>query len=407
LDERFSHQPAGELAMSDFIMAACDLHDRTLVLKLARGTEQPIRRVFGNDRAGREAMKRELLKRAQEANGARVVFAYEASSQGFGLCDELSDAGITCHVLAPTHLPRSPRSERRKNDGRDATIILEVLRGHLLAGNELPAVWVPSRTTRDDRELVRARLDAGEKLTLLKGQIQSLLKRHGLRWTGKGTSWTAPYCQWLCDLAEGQCVPAAEGPVSWGSGAVAGLGSLLRQLKNMEQEIGALDGGIELLANEPRYAAAVRRVDALKGVGLLTAMVFLTEIGELSRFRNRRQLAAYLGLVPSSNESGERSNCKGHITRQGPWRVRKVLCQAFWSAIRSDPKIGLWYERQVKRNPKIRKIAVVAGMRRLAIVMWRRGLSGDPPEKKPPQPTDKKMAPKSRGIKQADERQAA
>jgi transposase len=283
--------------------------------------------------------------------------------------------------------------------------ILEVLRGHYLAGNELPAVWIPDRTVRDDRELVRARLDAGDKLTALKAQVQSLLKRHGVRWTGKGQSWGQPHRRWLCDLAEGRCVPNAEGGVSWGPGAVAGLASLLRQLKSMEDETCTLEGAIASLAEESRYAAAVRRVDALKGVGLLTAMVFLTEIGDLSRFRNRRQLGAYLGLVPSSNESGERSDCKGHMTRQGPRRVRKVLCQAFWSAVRSDPKISLWYARQVRRNPKIKKIAVVAGMRRLSIVMWRRGLA-DPPDKTPP-PGKEQASGKDRGVGSARKRPAA
>ena len=164
------------------------------------------------------------------------------------------------------------------------------------------------------------------------------------------------------------------------------MATLQRQLKSIEQEIATLDASIALLAEQPRYAAKVRRIDALKGVGLLAAMVFLTEIGDLSRFRNRRRLAAYLGLVPSSNESGERRDRKGHITRQGPSRVRKVLCQSFWSALRNDAKVSLWYARQVRRNPKIKKIAVVAGMRRLAIVMWRRGLAADPPEMTPPPP---------------------
>ena len=47
------------------------------------------------------------------------------------------------------------------------------------------------------------------------------------------------------------------------------------------------------------------------GVGVLTALVFLTELGDLSRFTNRRQLAAYLGLVPSSYETGKTNDRKG------------------------------------------------------------------------------------------------
>ena len=52
------------------------------------------------------------------------------------------------------------------------------MEGHVLAGNELPAIWIPDHQTRDDREIVRSRLNAGEKLTALKTQVRMLLKRH-------------------------------------------------------------------------------------------------------------------------------------------------------------------------------------------------------------------------------------
>ena len=106
-------------------------------------------------------------------------------------------------------------------------------------------------------------------------------------------------------------------------------------------------------------------------------MVFLTELGDLNRFSNRRQLAAYLGLAPASFESGERNDRKGHITRQGPARVRKLLCQAAWARVRTDERTKATYERLVARNPKHKKIAVVACMRRLGIEMWHRA-SGHP-----------------------------
>ena len=70
------------------------------------------------------------------------------------------------------------------------------------------------------------------------------------------------------------------------------------------------------------------------GVGVLTAMVYLTEMGDLKRFCNRRQVASYVGLVPSMMESCKSGERKGHITHQGSFRVRKVLCQA------SGPECG-------------------------------------------------------------------
>jgi transposase len=80
-----------------------------------------------------------------------------------------------------------------------------------------------------------------------------------------------------------------------------------------------------------------------------------------------------LGLAPRSFESGDASDRKGHITRQGSSRVRKMLCQATWSRARRDPDEQQAYGRIVAKNPKHKKIAVVASMRRLAVRLWHRG----------------------------------
>jgi len=130
---------------------------------------------------------------------------------------------------------------------------------------------------------------------------------------------------------------------------------------------------VAALASSPRYEARIRELSKLCGVGMLTALVFLSELGDLSRFANRRQIAAYLGLVPSSNESGQRDDRKGHITRQGSARVRKALCQAAWARLRHNQEEKAIYERIKSKNPKKKKIAVVASMRRLAVRMWHLG----------------------------------
>jgi transposase len=158
-----------------------------------------------------------------------------------------------------------------------------------------------------------------------------------------------------------------------GSGGQAALGSLLRQLHFLEEEEQRLDQLVAALAWSPRYESRVRELTDLCGVGVLTAIVFLTELGDLSRFANRRQIAAYLGLAPSSNESGQQNDRKGHITHQGSPRVRKVLCQATWSRVRHSAEEKAAYERIKAKNPKKKKIAVVASMRRLAVRMWHRG----------------------------------
>jgi transposase len=197
------------------------------------------------------------------------------------------------------------------------------------------------------------------------------LKRCQLRrgpWLGKG--WTKAFRSWLQrELANP--IIATQSPL--GLGGQAALASLLRQLQSLEEEEKRLDEQVAALACSPRYEARMREVTKLCGVGMLTAIVFLTEMGDLSRFANRRQIAAYLGLVPSSNESGQRNDRKGHITHQGSSRVRKVLCQATWARVRYNEQEKIIYERIKTKNPKKKKIAVVASMRRLAIRMWHLG----------------------------------
>jgi transposase len=333
-----------------------------MLLKIARGLEQPQTMSVKNTATGRQQM---LAKLRAVAEGGAIFFVYEASGQGFGLYDELSEADITCFVLAPTKIIRSTQGKRQKTDEKDAEDLLELLRAHLLAGNRLPKVWIPDLQTRDDRELVRTRLDLTDKLTAVKRQIKGLLKRHGVvppDSVGKG--WTHKYQAWL---------KAVSSQRERGSGQRGALGSLLRQAESLDQEMGRVDRELAGLVTVSRYAAPVAELIKLKGVGVLTALVFLTEVGDLGRFENRRQISAYLGLAPSAYETGQCSDRKGHITRQGPSRVRRVLCQATWSRVRSDGAAQIAYQRLVKKNPKRKKIAVVAGMRQLAVLMWHRG----------------------------------
>ena len=119
-----------------------------------------------------------------------------------------------------------------------------------------------------------------------------------------------------------------------------------------EKEVSILDGHVAELAQSPRYCTQVEALVAeLKGVGVHVAMVFLTEMGDLTRFSNRREIAAYSGLVPSSDESGDNSDKKGHITHQGSWRLRKALCQAAWSRARTDETERAVHARICAKNP--------------------------------------------------------
>src|SRR5919201_1794636 len=162
------------------IFIGIDLGDKNSVARTAVDREKSERFGFINNRQGRARLFREAKRRSEQAGGAKIIMAYEASSCGFVLSDEAQAAGIECWVLAPTKMEKSVEQRKHKNDDRDADDVVEKLRGHVLAGNRLPTVWVPDQQTRDDRELIRARLDLVEKQTAMKAQIQMLLKRHGV-----------------------------------------------------------------------------------------------------------------------------------------------------------------------------------------------------------------------------------
>lgn len=345
------------------IFVGIDLGDKKSVARIAVDREKNERFEFINNHGGRARLFEVVKRKAAEAR-AKIVMAYEASSCGFVLCDEAEAAGITCWVLAPTKMEKSVEQRKHKNDDRDAEDVLEKLRAHVLAGNRLPTVWIPDRQTRDDRELIRARLDLTEKQTQTKTQIQMLLKRHGVeKPSGLGSGWTKAYRRWLEGVCESKWL---------GWGGRQALSSLLRQLASIETEIKTVEKLLEQLADEPRHKAIIEELQQECGVGLITAMVYRTEIGQAGRFRRGRQVGKFVGLTPTSYESGQNDDRKGHISRQGPPRLRKVLCQASWVHLRQDDQARQQYQQLVSRNPKKKKIALVAIMRRLAVRLWHR-----------------------------------
>ena len=346
------------------IFVGIDMGDKNSVARMTVDREKTERFGFVNNRRGRGRLFEEAKRRAQQAGGAEIIMAYEASACGFVLADEAEAEKIRCRVLAPTKMEKSVEQKKQKTDDRDADDVVEKLRAHVLAGNRLPTVWIPDRQTRDDRELIRTRLELGEKQTQLKSQIQMLLKRHGLeKPSGLGAGWTVRYRRWLEALTETEPL---------GSGARQALASLLRQLTFIEGESERIQELIEQLAREPRHKPFVDELTQEHGVGLLTAMVYRTEIGHAGRFRRGRQVGKFVGLTPTSHESGQQSDRKGHISRQGPPRLRKMLCQASWVHISHDAGAQQLYEQLVSRNPKKKKIAIVAVMRRLAVRLWHR-----------------------------------
>lgn len=295
--------------------------------------------------------------------GRQYVWAvYEASGEGYGLLERLMKEGWQVDVLAPTKIRRSASQKKDKTDARDAEALYELLMSHGELGTKLPRVWVPDRALREDREVVRRRLKLGDRLSRVKVTIRSFLRMHGIEAPRDRfkVMWTQKHVRWLTDLT------LETSPL--GPKLKSVLASHLREFRFVRSEVQAMEGEVTDLAAEPRYEKPMAKIRTYQGVGVQTAMTYLTEMGTPHRFQNRRQVGAYFGIVPASYESGAASDRKGHITRMGPAGVRKVLNQSAWAFLRLNPTWRTWYEQVAHRRGK--KRAIVAVMRRLAILLW-------------------------------------
>ena len=119
----------------------------------------------------------------------------------------------------------------------------------------------------------------------------------------------------------------------------------------------------------------VQRLTTAPGVGPVIATAFVATLDEAARFGGAHQVESYLGLVPSEDSSADRHR-RGHITKAGNPRMRWLLVQAAWAALRSrraaTAGLRAWATQLAKRRGQ--RIATVALARRLAgilFAMWR------------------------------------
>ena len=175
------------------------------------------------------------------------------------------------------------------------------------------------------RDLVRAREAAVDDLKSKRQQISSLLLRLGLHYPGKKT-WTRAHMVWLVS----QKLAYREQRIAFEE--------MLLAVRHAQERVARLEQAITAAVPDWSLAKVVTAVMALRGLDLISATIFLTEIGDLSRFASPRQLMAYLGLVPGEQSTGETVRRTG-ITKAGNRRARRILVECSWS-YRHPPRIG-------------------------------------------------------------------
>jgi len=281
---------------------------------------------IGTRQADLDALVRRLHSKA-----ARLVFAYEAGPCGYVLYRQLTGQGLQCLVVAPSLIPRKP-GDRVKTDRRDAVQLARLLRS-----GDLTAVYVPSVEDEAIRDISRAREDALADLKAAKFRLQAFLLRLGLHYTGKAT-WTAAHLRYLAKVV---CPTPAQQIVFQES---------VRAVDQQAERVKRL--GAELVERVPtwRLYPLVHAFQALRGVQETVATIMVAEIGDLTRFDNPRQLAAFLGLIPSEHSSGERRR-QGSITKAGNGHARRALIEGAW-AYRFPAKISVHIQKRIESLPK-------------------------------------------------------
>ena len=281
----------------------------------------------------------------------RIKFVYEAGFSGFHLYRSLRSAGFECVITPPNRVPSA--DGKIKTDKRDARKL-----ARFLAGDLLKEIYVPSVSVEADRHLLRLRAGYQKKQTRVKNQIKSFLNLYGLMWPREnGNKWTKRYVSWL------ESLQLKEDMLRYT------LDQHLREYRFIQDQIVDTTQRIKELSMSEAYRVHFARLTSCKGVGLITGMTFLLELGDIHRFSSAIKFCGYLGLSPSQHSSGERVRL-GHITREGNIHLRRALVESSWTVIRYDPFLREKYER-IRAKGTNGKKAIVAVARSLAIRLRR------------------------------------
>jgi transposase len=267
--------------------------------------------------------------------GANYHAAYEAGYCGFWIHDALKDRGIDCIVINPADVPTKDKERKRKNNRIDARKLARSLRN-----GDLEPIYVPHREALEDRSLIRSRRNAIKELTRFKNRVKAMLTSYGINIPEqlKQGNWSGAFIKWL----ETVCFHRHTGKRAFQF--------YIDELKRFRQRVADLNRDIRKLAQEELYRDRVKYLTTIPGIGTLTAMIILTELVTLDRFKTLDQLASYIGLVPGESSSGDDDDVNfTDITPRSHHYLRSILIECAWVAVRKDPALTLCYQQLIRR----------------------------------------------------------
>lgn len=320
----------------------------TIGIDLAKNVFQ----VHGADDRGQAVLRRQL-KRAQMlpffAKLAPCKIGLEACGSAHHWARKLEALGHTVRLIPPQYV--KPFVKRNKNDAADAAAICEAA-----TRPDMPTVPIKNAEQQAILSVHRARQGFVKARTAQANQIRGLLAEYGI---------VLP--QGIVHIA--QRVPAI---IEDGERDLPGsfrllIQRLLDHMKELDRQVGELATEIQLWH---RQNAASQKLAAIPGLGPLTATAIVASIGDARNFKNGRQLAAWLGIVPRQHSTGGKPTLLG-ISKRGDAYLRTLLIHGARAVIRAaehkadaDP----WLRQLLARRNK--NVAAVALANKNARTIW-------------------------------------
>ena len=253
-------------------------------------------------------------------------------------------------VLANPKKLRVIAESTKKTDRLDAQVLTE-----FLVLDMIPESYQPTPRQRQHRALVRHRQYLQGRITSVRSKIRHILSNYNAD---------------RKDLFSANCGPAYLKEVRLSDVDRFVIKQLWAEWQDhLAQRLAVSKKLKAFVAKAPQREAEAREIlKTAPGVGPVTAEVVLSELGDISRFRNAKAVCAYAGLVPVVRQSGERKSKDMKITKEGSGLLRWALVEAAWRLVGNSPKWAALFARLMHRSGK--KRAIVAVARKLLCVLY-------------------------------------
>ena len=258
--------------------------------------------------------------------GLQLEVALEATTGWRFVAEELRAVGAEVHLAEPAETAaRRGNKKRAKTDRGDARHLRE-----LLMIGRLPESWIPPDHLLDLRARVRLRHTLIDQRGEWQQRIQAVLYHHGFPQrngllTGENRAWL-----------EGLSLPAS---------AREQVAVALRMVDALDAQAAPITRELRLYA---RRQPGCRALMGHYGIGELTAVTILAELGDARRFSSSRHAVRYAGLDITVHQSDQR-RAAGHLSRQGPPALRWALFEAAQAARRPGSPDRGYYDQAAER----------------------------------------------------------